>query len=140
MPRTGILFWAWKVATIKVIPKPKKDDYARPKSYRPIGVVPVLGQKREKNANRAPLLTLDAEAAGDSLCDTLEGSPQGETSKDCIPGSIAGPTFWNLNLDSLFQELGKLGVYAKAFPDDVVFMFSEQSATTIEDDARVTVL
>ncbi|GBP68556.1 Probable RNA-directed DNA polymerase from transposon X-element [Eumeta japonica] len=31
---------AWKVATIKVIPKPGKDDYSRPKSYRPIGLLP----------------------------------------------------------------------------------------------------
>ncbi|GBO98351.1 Probable RNA-directed DNA polymerase from transposon X-element [Eumeta japonica] len=31
---------AWKVAAIKVIPKPGKEDYARPKSYRPIGLLP----------------------------------------------------------------------------------------------------
>ncbi|GBP65892.1 Putative 115 kDa protein in type-1 retrotransposable element R1DM [Eumeta japonica] len=34
---------AWKVAAIKVIPKPG-GDYARPKSYRPIGLLPVLGK------------------------------------------------------------------------------------------------
>ncbi|GBP96829.1 Putative 115 kDa protein in type-1 retrotransposable element R1DM [Eumeta japonica] len=39
---------AWKVAAIKVIPKPGKDDYARPKSYRPIGLLPVLGKTVER--------------------------------------------------------------------------------------------
>ncbi|GBP90781.1 Putative 115 kDa protein in type-1 retrotransposable element R1DM [Eumeta japonica] len=41
-------FPAWKVAAIKVIPKPGKDDYARPKSYRPIGLLPVLGKTVER--------------------------------------------------------------------------------------------
>ncbi|GBP96815.1 Putative 115 kDa protein in type-1 retrotransposable element R1DM [Eumeta japonica] len=39
---------AWKVAAIKVIPKPGKEDYARPKSYRPIGLLPVLGKTVER--------------------------------------------------------------------------------------------
>ncbi|GBP97791.1 Putative 115 kDa protein in type-1 retrotransposable element R1DM [Eumeta japonica] len=39
---------AWKVATIKVIPKPGKDDYSRPKSYRPIGLLPVMGKTVER--------------------------------------------------------------------------------------------
>ncbi|GBO98333.1 hypothetical protein EVAR_84197_1 [Eumeta japonica] len=42
---------AWKVAAIKVIPKPGKDDYARPKSYRPIGL-PCAGQNSGKDAGR----------------------------------------------------------------------------------------
>ncbi|GBP36699.1 LINE-1 reverse transcriptase homolog [Eumeta japonica] len=33
---------AWMMAAIKLIPKPDKDDYTRPKFYRPIGLVPVL--------------------------------------------------------------------------------------------------
>ncbi|GBP65876.1 Retrovirus-related Pol polyprotein from type-1 retrotransposable element R1 [Eumeta japonica] len=49
------------------------------------------------------------------------------TSKGCIQGSIAGPTFWNLVLDSLLRELEDLGVYVQAFVDDVVLM-SGQSA------------
>ncbi|GBP86456.1 RNA-directed DNA polymerase from mobile element jockey [Eumeta japonica] len=39
---------AWKVAVIKVIPKPGRDDYTRPKSYRPIGLLPVLGKIVER--------------------------------------------------------------------------------------------
>ncbi|GBO99004.1 LINE-1 reverse transcriptase homolog [Eumeta japonica] len=44
----GILSRAWKVATIKVIPKPGKDDYSRPKSYRPIDLLPVMGKTVER--------------------------------------------------------------------------------------------
>ncbi|GBP21008.1 hypothetical protein EVAR_11039_1 [Eumeta japonica] len=29
-------------------PKPGKEDYARPKSYRPIGLLPVLGKTVER--------------------------------------------------------------------------------------------
>ncbi|CAK1583171.1 unnamed protein product [Parnassius mnemosyne] len=38
----------WKTATIKVIPKPNKEDYTLPKSYRPIGLLPILGKVLEK--------------------------------------------------------------------------------------------
>ncbi|GBP73990.1 RNA-directed DNA polymerase from mobile element jockey [Eumeta japonica] len=38
----------YKVAAVKVIPKPGKDDYARLKSYRPIGLLPVLGKTVER--------------------------------------------------------------------------------------------
>ncbi|XP_052751319.1 uncharacterized protein LOC128200797 [Galleria mellonella] len=38
----------WKEAHIKVIPKPGKDDYRIPKSYRPIGLLSLLGKTLEK--------------------------------------------------------------------------------------------
>ncbi|CAK1584821.1 unnamed protein product [Parnassius mnemosyne] len=38
----------WKNATIKIIPKPNKEDYTQPKAYRPIGLLPVLGKILEK--------------------------------------------------------------------------------------------
>ncbi|XP_052750082.1 uncharacterized protein LOC128200503 [Galleria mellonella] len=38
----------WKEAYIKVIPKPGKDDYSLPKSYRPIGLLSLLGKTLEK--------------------------------------------------------------------------------------------
>ncbi|GBP86151.1 Putative 115 kDa protein in type-1 retrotransposable element R1DM [Eumeta japonica] len=63
------------------------------------------------------------------------GESRRGTSKGCIQGSIAGPTFWNLILDSLLRELGELGVYVQAFADDVVLMFSGQSASSIEEEA-----
>ncbi|GBP60537.1 Putative 115 kDa protein in type-1 retrotransposable element R1DM [Eumeta japonica] len=61
---------------------------------------------------------------------------QKRTSKGCIQGSIAGPTFWNLILDSLLRELGELGVYVQAFADDVILMYSRQSASLIEEEAN----
>ncbi|GBP66739.1 Putative 115 kDa protein in type-1 retrotransposable element R1DM [Eumeta japonica] len=39
---------AWKVVTIKVILKPSKDDYTRPKSYRPIELLSMLGKAVER--------------------------------------------------------------------------------------------
>ncbi|GBP19486.1 Putative 115 kDa protein in type-1 retrotransposable element R1DM [Eumeta japonica] len=39
---------AWKVAAIKIIPNPGKEDYGRPKSYRPTGLLPVLGKTVER--------------------------------------------------------------------------------------------
>ncbi|GBP96828.1 Putative 115 kDa protein in type-1 retrotransposable element R1DM [Eumeta japonica] len=42
------------------------------------------------------------------------GGVQKGNFKGCIQGSIAGPTFWNLILDSLLRELGELGVYVQA--------------------------
>ena len=39
---------AWKEATVVVLRKPGKDTYTSPKSYRPIGLLPVLGKILEK--------------------------------------------------------------------------------------------
>lgn len=38
----------WKQAIIRIIKKPMKEDYQHPKSYRPIGLLPVLGKILEK--------------------------------------------------------------------------------------------
>lgn len=38
----------WKTAIVRIIPKPLKDDYSSPKSYRPIGLLPVFGKALEK--------------------------------------------------------------------------------------------
>ncbi|GBP65862.1 Putative 115 kDa protein in type-1 retrotransposable element R1DM [Eumeta japonica] len=64
------------------------------------------------------------------------GGESRRTCKGCKQGSTAGPTFWNLILDSLLRELGELGVYVQAFADDVVLKFSGQSASSIEEDAN----
>lgn len=39
---------AWKEATVVILRKPGKDSYTAPKSYRPIGLLPVLGKVYEK--------------------------------------------------------------------------------------------
>ncbi|XP_047543137.1 uncharacterized protein LOC125075464 [Vanessa atalanta] len=38
----------WKEATVVALRKPGKEDYTNPKSYRPIGLLPVLGKVLEK--------------------------------------------------------------------------------------------
>lgn len=38
----------WKAAHVCILRKPGKDDYTHPKSYRPIGLLPVLGKIVEK--------------------------------------------------------------------------------------------
>ena len=38
----------WKMAVIKIIPKPNKQDYSDPKSFRPIGLLSVMGKLYEK--------------------------------------------------------------------------------------------
>lgn len=38
----------WKEATVVVLRKPGKEDYTNPKSYRPIGLLPVLGKVLER--------------------------------------------------------------------------------------------
>ena len=39
---------AWKEAVVVILRKPGKEDYTKPKSYRPIGLLPVLGKIWEK--------------------------------------------------------------------------------------------
>lgn len=46
--RLGYFPGRWKIARIKVIPKPGKEDYSTPKSYRPIGLLSVMGKVLEK--------------------------------------------------------------------------------------------
>ncbi|GBP83128.1 Putative 115 kDa protein in type-1 retrotransposable element R1DM [Eumeta japonica] len=49
-------------------------------------------------------------------------------------GLYSRSKFWDLILNSLLRELGELGVYVQAFVDDVVLMFSGQSASSIEEE------
>ncbi|GBP21029.1 Putative 115 kDa protein in type-1 retrotransposable element R1DM [Eumeta japonica] len=177
----GYFLRAWKVAAIKVIPKPGKDDHARPKSYRPIGLLPVLGKTvermlvgrlqwhlmpklqatqygfmpqrgtedafydlmtyiyKELNLKIVLMVSLDIEGAFDNAWwPALKAQLLAYNCPVNLfgMGSIAGPTFWNLILDSLLRELGELGVYVQAFADDVVLMFSGQSASSIEEEAN----
>lgn len=50
--RTGYFPVRWKNATTICIPKPGKEDYTAAKSYRPIGLLPVLGKVLEKMMTR----------------------------------------------------------------------------------------
>lgn len=197
----------WKEATVVVLRKPGKDDYSQAKSYRPIGLLSVLGKVLEKmmikrvrwhllpKANprqygfvpqrctedalydliqhfrdnmRRKLITvvvsLDIEGAFDNAwwpavkCRLVEkGCPHNlrslinsyltdravtvgyagreyskPTTKGCIQGSIGGPTFWNILLDPLLDELDRQGIYCQAFADDIVLVFSGLSVPHIE--------
>ncbi|GBP96462.1 Putative 115 kDa protein in type-1 retrotransposable element R1DM [Eumeta japonica] len=57
------------------------------------------------------------------------------TNKGCVQGSICGPTFWNIIIDSLLQRLTDAKVHCQAFADDVVALSSE-SSSTIENAAN----
>ncbi|GBP40808.1 hypothetical protein EVAR_87069_1 [Eumeta japonica] len=108
------IFRTWKVAALEVIPKPPgEDDYTCPKSYQPISLLPVQDEMPSK-------------------CPFQHGV--GVTSGS--GGSIAGPTFGNLILDSLLRELGELAIYVQAFANDVVFMLFRQSTSSVEEDGN----
>lgn len=203
----------WKVAHVCILRKPGKDDYTNPKSYRPIGLLSVLGKIVEKllvgrlqwhflpklnhrqygfmpqrgtedalydlvghlraeiKAKKIVLLiSLDIEGAFDNawwpalkrqmvvkncpknlyalVASYLEdriirvnyarATSEKGTTKGCVQGSIAGPTFWNLILDSLLQKMASLGVYCQAFADDVVLVFSDFSTSPLQQSANDT--
>lgn len=44
----GLFPALWKEASVVVLRKPGKDDYRNPKSYGPIGLLPVMGKIVEK--------------------------------------------------------------------------------------------
>ncbi|XP_049869337.1 uncharacterized protein LOC126369089 [Pectinophora gossypiella] len=204
---------AWKEATVVVLRKPGKSDYTNPKSYRPIGLLSVLGKVMEKMMIRrirwhtlprmntrqygfVPqrctedslydllqhirrnisdhkiniVISLDIEGAFDSawwpaiktqlkekkcppnlrkLVNSYLSDRKvtvryaGEettkcTNKGCVQGSIGGPTFWNLLLDPLLNELESRGVYCQAFADDVVLVFSGHSVSALQEQANDT--
>lgn len=203
----------WKEAAVVVLRKPGKSDYSQAKSYRPIGLLSVLGKVLEKMMVRrvrwhllprtnprqygfvpqrctedalydlmrhvkskleqkeiTVMVSLDIEGAFDSAwwpairCQLVQKkcplnlrrmidnyfesrkvvvhyagkTCQRETDKGCVQGSIGGPTFWNLLLDPLLDEMDTCGIYAQAFADDVVLVFSGQSTSKIEQEANGT--
>ena len=60
------------------------------------------------------------------------------TTKGCVQGSIGGPTFWNVILDSLLQRLDSDGVYCQAFADDVALVFADHSIQILEQTVNTT--
>ncbi|XP_047028061.1 uncharacterized protein LOC124636164 [Helicoverpa zea] len=202
---------AWKEATVVILRKPGKDTYTAPKSYRPIGLLPVLGKILEKlmvarlkwhlvprlstrqfgfmpqkstedslytmiqhikeKLNDKKLITvvsLDIEGAFDSawwpairtrlaeekcpvnirrMIDSYLNDRcvrvryagaecRRDTNKGCVQGSIGGPILWNLVLDPLLKGLEQRGDYCQAFADDVVLIFSGDTALEIQRRAN----
>ncbi|KAJ2943479.1 hypothetical protein O0L34_g16587 [Tuta absoluta] len=201
----------WKEAAVIVLRKPGKTNYNHAKSYRPIGLLPVMGKILEKmmikrikwhvlpkanprqygfvpqrstedslydlvqhikdNLKRKLInivVSLDIEGAFDSAwwpavqCQLQEKScPLNlrrlvssyfkerkvkvrymgrehleHTTKGCVQGSIGGPTFWNLLLDPLLNELERENIYCQAFADDVVLIFSGADAMEVQEQAN----
>lgn len=203
----------WKEAAVVVLRKPGKSDYTKAKSYRPIGLLSVLGKVLEKMLVRRirwhllprtnpkqygfvpqrstedalydlvqqvqanlrskemmVIVSLDIEGAFDSawwpaiksqlirlkcplnlrrlVNSYFEGrkvvvsyagrSYAKDTNKGCVQGSIGGPTFWNLLLDPLLNDLVTRDVYTQAFADDVVLMISGHTAVKIQEKVNQT--
>ncbi|KAJ2947205.1 hypothetical protein O0L34_g16913 [Tuta absoluta] len=203
----------WKEAAVVVLRKPGREDYSKPKSYRPIGLLPVFGKILEKlmvkrlrwhilpksnpkqygftpqrctedalydltkyvkeNLRKKQInliVSLDIEGAFDSAwwpaikCRLLEyklplnlrslvndyfenrkvsvgylgQQHKKRTTKGCVQGSIGGPTFWNVLLDPLLDEMEERGVFCQAFADDIVLVFSGTTALEIEKVANPT--
>ena len=58
------------------------------------------------------------------------------TNKGCVQGSIGGPILWNLLLDPLLRQLERNGDYCQAFADDILLVFSGDTALEIERQAN----
>ncbi|CAK1596680.1 unnamed protein product [Parnassius mnemosyne] len=201
----------WKGAVIKIIPKPNKENYTLPKSYRPIGLLPVFGKvlekmfvnrmswqlgRENKMSNRqygfvaqrgtedalydameiikkgikdkeiVVIVSIDIEGAFDNawwpaiikelnnknLDKTIQRLISSylserhiklryagteiikETNKGCIQGSICGPLLWNLQLDSLLQEIEDLRIHIQAYADDIILIAKGKTAKDIETE------
>ncbi|XP_046977642.1 uncharacterized protein LOC124543462 [Vanessa cardui] len=203
----------WKVAHVCILRKPAKEDYTHPKSYRPIGLLSILGkivekllvgrlqyhllptlhpsqygfmpqrgtedalydlvghiQKEIRSKKIVLLVSLDIEGAFDNawwpalkkqlvkkhcprnlyalvtsylqdrrvIVNYARATSEKGTTKGCVQGSIGGPTFWNLILDSLLHEMATKGVYCQAFADDVVLVFSNHHTSQLQATAEST--
>ena len=57
----------WKGAVVKMIPKPDKNDYSDPKSYRPIGLLAVVSKDLEKIAQSKDYAWYSSTRSRDAL-------------------------------------------------------------------------
>ncbi|XP_050558906.1 uncharacterized protein LOC126912164 [Spodoptera frugiperda] len=132
----------WKEATVVVLRKPGKDKYTVPKSYRPIGLLPVLGKVFEKmlvarlKFHLLPRISTrqygfrPQRSTKDSLFTLVKNI------RAKLESSIGGPILWNLLLDPLLKQLEARGDYCQAFADDVVMLFDGGTALEIEQQAN----
>lgn len=52
--------------------------------------------------------------------------------RGCPQGSMSGPILWNLAMDGLLRDLGRLGVEAVAFADDILLLTPGDSRRALE--------
>ena len=68
-----------------------------------------------------------------SLADSLVTK---SITKGCVQGSLCGPTFWNLILDSLLQMRLPDGCYLQAYADDVFLLVCGKDSRCVETAAN----
>ena len=64
-----------------------------------------------------------------SLADSQVTKPM---TKGCVQGSVCGPTFWNLILDSLLETRLPDGCYMQAYADDVFLLVEGKDSHAVE--------
>ena len=200
---------SWKIAHVRILQKPGKDDYTDLSSFRPIGLIPVLGKLLEKlfvrrlsyrsyiegtweenqygfkeqkstvtalhtlitkideaksRGRKVVGISLDIKAAFDnawwpalmeglrvSKCPTNihrliqdyfrrrvvrlqygDAVASKTVTKGCIQGSVCGPTFWNVILDSLLRINLPEGCHIQAYADDVMLLVVGDDAASVQ--------
>ena len=203
----------WKDARVRILRKPGKEDYKDLSSYRPIGLLPVLGKVLEKltiqrltfraqkegqwsetqfgfrqqrstsdalhslieqikdgRSRKQQVLgiSLDIKAAFDNAwwpalmdrlrrtscprnlhlliqsyltdrrvqVDLLNASVSKSMTKGCVQGSVCGPTFWNLILDSLLETALPSGCHIQAYADDVMLLVTGGTPDEVQANAN----
>ncbi|KAI1289944.1 putative protein in type-1 R1DM retrotransposable element [Halotydeus destructor] len=202
---------SWKLARVKILPKPGKESYAELSSFRPIGLLPVLGKILEKLMKQRILhairptmskkqygfteqvstvdalreatsvlrksraskdlvlgVSLDIKAAFDNawwpmlrlqllrkncpanlllLVDSYlrdrnlqlaygDATSTVKMTKGCVQGSVCGPLFWNIILDSLLHQTLPLGCHLQAFADDLLLIVCGRSVDGVQRTAE----
>lgn len=68
--------------------------------------------------------------------DLLNASASKSMSKGCVQGSVCGPTFWNLILDSLLEMDLPTGCHIQAYADDVMLLVSRATCGEVQSSAN----
>ncbi|CAK1589893.1 unnamed protein product [Parnassius mnemosyne] len=154
----------WKKATIKIIPKPSKEDYTNPKAYRLIGLLPVLGKILEKlftnrvqwqlgkdeMMNQRQYGFTPQRSTEDALYDTITLIKNGLRKKEIVilvSLDIEG-AFDNAWWPAIITELRNKQVeptatensaaHVHAFADDILIIASNKDGQQLEKDVNDT--
>ncbi|GBP15726.1 hypothetical protein EVAR_93914_1 [Eumeta japonica] len=115
---------ARKVPAIKIIPKPGKDDYARPKSHQPINLLPLLGKTVKRSLT--PPIALYTKAISDTALKTLLLVYKCSVN---LYGMVQG---YLRDREVIERYPGRK--CRKTFANDVVLVFSRQMTSPVEED------
>ncbi|XP_061385419.1 uncharacterized protein LOC133320797 [Danaus plexippus] len=151
----------WKEASVVVLRKPARPDYARAKSYRPIGLLSILGKIFEKilcrrirwhvlpksNARQYGFTPAAEHGGYAASCRGLLPGPKRRCAlrgKNCAEGTDQRLRSRLYRWTSVLEHAagpppgqpGWLGAYVQAFADDIVLVFSGHTALEIQRDAN----